>query len=87
MPAPETVPEITVCITTAVIEPDEPAPPTVSVTFANEPVISGPPLLVQSTPTIEPEPVRLNDTDAAVMPSERFGSNGEGTTVTTGADG
>src|SRR5712671_7357407 len=87
VPAPEMLADTTVCITFAVSVPDAPAPPTEIVTDPNEPLINGPPLLVTSAPVIAPAENSENDTEAVVMPTAKFGSNGDGTTTATGAVG
>ena len=57
-----------------------PAPDTVRVIC--ETVASGAPGLVQSTPVIEPEAASENTTVAIVMPTDKFGSVGEGCNAT-----
>src|ERR1700743_153725 len=86
-PAPERLAVTTVCITFAVSEPDEPAPPIDSVTEPSEPLGSGEPLLVTIAPMMAPTEASGNATVALVMPVARFGSNGDGTTTATGAVG
>jgi len=81
---PFTLEDTTVCITFAVSEPGCAGTANRNGNRPQRAIDERSPLLVTSAPVIAPAENSENDTEAVVMPTAKFGSNGDGTTTATG---